>query len=450
MALLDQFGLAVTLDDPAAVADWDETVHGILAHAGNAPAALAAVRKRAPEFALGHAMRGLCCMILARGELVAVAHHDLTNARAALAQNRASEREVAYADALEAWLGGSPSRAALIMDQVLARWPCDALAVKIGHTVRFMLGDARGMRNSVESVLEHYGAGHTAQGYVLGCHAFALEETGDLAAAERIGKRALELAPDDAWGLHAVDHVYDMSARPADGIAWITSNRAAFGGANNFRFHLWWHLALHHLDLGQFDRVLDLYDGEIRRESSDDFRDIANASSLLARLDIEGVDVGRRWEEVSEIAARRIEDESLVFAGLHYLMALLGAGRHGEAMALVRRLSRDAARNLTEMDGVARIAGAPLAAALEAFWSDRPDTALDALLALRPRLGAIGGSHAQRDVFERITVEAAIRAGRFAIAEALIEDRVRFRGAVDGFAAGRRARCAAPAVALPA
>ncbi|NND49632.1 MAG: tetratricopeptide repeat protein [Rhizobiales bacterium] len=439
MAHVDEFGLTVTLDNPAAVATWNQTVHGVLAHAASTPCALSAVREEAPEFALGHAMRGLCCMILGRGELVDIARHDLDNARKALDEDPATERERLYLEALEAWLAGRPSQATHIMDRILVEWPRDALALKIGHSIRFMMGDPEGMRRSVASVLDHYGEDHPARGYALGCHAFALEETGDMAAAEAAGKQALQYAPDDAWGLHAVDHVYDMTARAADGVDWITSNRAAWEGANNFRFHLWWHLALHHLELGEVERVLELYDSEIRSEQTDDFRDIANGTSLLARLEIEGVDVGKRWEELAEIAARRVNDSSLVFASLHYLLALLATGRKAEAGAMIKRLSGDAARAKTEMDTVAHAVGLPAAEALQEFWSGSSDQALQGLMAVRPHLQAIGGSHAQRDVFERITIEAAVRAGRFATAEALIADRDQFRGASDRFSASRRA-----------
>jgi hypothetical protein len=53
-------------------------------------------------------------------------------------------------------------------------------------------------------------------------------------------------------------------------------------------------------------------------------------------------------------------------------------------------------------------------------------------------LQRIGGSHAQRDVFDRITIEAALRGGYTDAAEALLRDRmVRRGGALDGYAAAR-------------
>ncbi len=50
-----------------------------------------------------------------------------------------------------------------------------------------------------------------------------------------------------------------------------------------------------------------------------------------------------------------------------------------------------------------------------------------------------GGSHAQRDVFERLTIDAGLRAGCLSDAEAMLADRTARRGGhEDGYAAARR------------
>ncbi|MEM8664578.1 MAG: tetratricopeptide repeat protein, partial [Pseudomonadota bacterium] len=61
----------------------------------------------------------------------------------------------------------------------------------------------------------------------------------------------------------------------------------------------------------------------------------------------------------------------------------------------------------------------------------------------------IGGSHAQRDVFARLTIDAAIRAGRNEEARALIKSRAQLRGAYDRFGFERLLQCGPSAVDLP-
>lgn len=309
--------------------------------------------------------------------------------------------------------------------------------MKLVQSIQFVLGRPGEMRRSVERLLPAWRE-HPAIGYLHGCHAFALEETGAYSEAEAAGIRALDLAPDDAWGLHAVAHVYDMRGRARDGLAWLEPRRQAWAHCNNFRFHVWWHMALMHLDLGEADAALALYDAEIRRDRTDDYRDIANATSLLCRLEIDGIDVGNRWDELAAFAERRTEAGCVIFADLHYLLALIGGDREAAVSTLLQRLAREATRGATEMDAIALQPGLALSSGLAAFGQGDYLTAFAHLGTARSDLLSIGGSHAQRDIFERLTIEAALRAGELKAASRLLSDRTRRRGAKDGYTDRRR------------
>ena len=438
MPMFEVNGLPMTLEDHHAGAAWERVVSGFLAHSASTPEHLAVVLARAPEFALGWAAKGMFTLLLGRSELKPVAAEALDKAWAAITAAGATRREASYVRALAAWLAGRPSQAAVILDAVLVWHPEDALAMKLVHAIRFVLGDRRGMLRSVRSVIEHYGPEHPHAGYAMGCMSFALEENGAYSEAEHMGRAGLDLAPDDAWGLHAVAHVYDMTARSGTGIAWLSSQSGRWAHCNNFGTHVWWHLALFHLDRGDYDRVLELYDDKVRAEHTDDYRDISNGAAMLVRLEIEGVDVGGRWEELAALAAGRVEDGAVVFADLHYLLALHGGERDAEAGMLIARLERDARRSDHDMHEVAAVAGLPEARGLAAFRAGNYDDAFDRLRQVLPVLQRIGGSHAQRDVFARLAIEAGIRAGRWREAEQELVARARRRGAQDGFTSRRR------------
>lgn len=436
MSIHDQCGLPVQLDSPKALAAWNATVHGFLAHAAATPDHLQTVLDEAPGFALARIAKGFFLLLLGRAELNAEAREIGAEVDTLARQGALDDREALYAAALRDWLDGCPSGAAARLDAVHARWPGDALALKLAHGIRFMMGHRFAMRHSLEQALDVYQPDHPHAAYVIGCHAFALEETGDYDAAERQGRRALELAQDDAWALHAVTHVYEMTGRSSQGARFVTGNEQAWRHCSNFGYHVWWHLALFYLDLGDYDAVLSLYDDHVRRDRTDDYRDIANATSLLARLELEGVDVGARWAELADVAERRVNDGSVVFADLHYMLALTGAGRSGAAEQLARRL-QTSGETAGEMGLVAARAGAPVAEGLRAFRNADYAGAYQHLATARPRLQSIGGSHAQRDVFERITIDSAILAGACSQARRLIEQRNTMRGAPDRFARTR-------------
>ena len=46
-----------------------------------------------------------------------------------------------------------------------------------------------------------------------------------------------------------------------------------------------------------------------------------------------------------------------------------------------------------------------------AFYQDKPREALDRMLAVRQRHGQLGASHAQQDLYDQITVMAALQLG---------------------------------------
>ncbi len=427
----------VSLTDQESLSHWNKMILAFLAHGVSTPTHLGDVLKANPQFALGHAARGIFSLMMGRAELISTAQDAYIAARTAATAQEIAPREALWITALERWLQGSPSGAVAAMETILADNPSDTLSAKVSHGIRFILGDHIGMRASIENVLMAHADDHPCRGYVLGCHAFTLEETGEYDRAEATGREGLAHAPDDAWGLHAVAHVYDMTARPDEGIALIEQNCGAWDHCNNFRYHVWWHKALLHLDRGEADVALGLYDAQIRADKTDDYRDIANATSLLMRLELDGVNVGPRWDELADFAQARTSDGCLVFADLHYMLALTGADRPEAQAALTARFARDAAQ-VGEMNERVADPGVAALSGLNAFAEGRYGAAFSYLAQARPAMQTIGGSHAQRDVFERMTIDAGLRAGRIAETQTILQERIAQRdGAHDRFSATR-------------
>ncbi|MEL6290125.1 MAG: tetratricopeptide repeat protein [Pseudomonadota bacterium] len=439
MTHLDLCGCPVTSDTPAAREGWNRLTRSFLSHDAKAGDDLASTLKDDPQFALAQACRGIFSLLLGRRELTQTAQEAYDAARLSLRHADHDARSQAYTDALGHYLDGHLFQAADVLDHWLTKSPHDLVAVKLSHAIRFMMGDLSGMRRSLEMVRPAYGNATRLDGYFNGCYAFALEETGAYTEAEKAGRRALELAPDDAWGLHAVAHVFDMTTRAGDGVRWLERRTDAWRHCNNFRYHVWWHLALFYLDAGDYAEVLRLYDEEIRQDRTDDYRDISNGASLLSRLEIEGVDIGDRWEELATLSEARVEDGCAVFADLHYMLSLIGGDRIDAAGQLLSRMRADACRSMTDMDRVADHPGLNAAAGLMAFGEGHYTNAHANLSAAHRALQNIGGSHAQRDVFERITVEAALRAGALDDARLLLETRDARRADADAFTRSRLA-----------
>jgi tetratricopeptide (TPR) repeat protein len=395
----DRRGVAVTASTAAAVIRFDDAVASFLAHRADTLERVAAALAADDDLVLGHCLCGFLQLLLGRAELFPKARQALKRALASLAQRGGTPRERALTAALDAWCGGEMELSAAILEASLARHPLDAVTVKLLHNLRFMLGDAAGMRRSLESVLPAWTEETPEFGFVLGCHAFALEESGTLDAAEAAGKRALALAPQDVWGCHAVAHVHERRGEPAQGLAWLSAHEGKWDEVNNFARHLAWHEALYRLARNEIDAVFALYDRAIRAARSDDFRDVSNAAGLLHRLERAGHEVGRRWDELADIAERRSRDHALVFARLHYLLCLIGAGRSDAAYRSFAAMDIEARAGSGSQARLLARLGVPLAKILLA--EGHPATAL-AVPALRARLTGLGGSQAQREIFRRM------------------------------------------------
>jgi len=429
-------GLEVTAASPAAVMAFDRAIEAVLGHRADAGAAIQATFDADADMALCWILRGAAHLLLAKQESVPVAAEALVRAERSLAERGGTAREQLLTGALRAWVAGNMRQATDRIDEALGLNPLDGFALKLGHGLKFMLGDLVGMRRSLDRVLPHWRADVPGSGYVLGCHAFVLEESGDLIQAERVGREALERAPRDVWGAHAVAHVFEMQGRAADGIVWLASQSGQLPEVNNFAYHMHWHRALFHLALGEIDPVLELYDGSIRANRTDDFRDLANAVSLLWRLEAQGVDVGRRWDELADLSAARGADPSLAFSLAHRAFALVSARRLDVLARLIGELDAWVVDNATCQAGVLRVIGLPLLRAILAEASGHPDQAVDILFPIRHRLQSLGGSHAQRDLFHWFLTDAAIAAGRRVEAFELLADRTD-RHAITDWAADR-------------
>jgi tetratricopeptide (TPR) repeat protein len=422
----DRFGFRHSPAAADAVRAFEDAVLGVAGHKPSVAADLARATAADPGLVAAHALKGFAAVLLARAEMGAPARQALADARSALATGGGGTAdEAVLVAALERAVAGRFQDAAVRLDALLDRNPTAFLPAKIAHSLRFMIGDAHGMLAVGARVLDRWSRRTPGYGFLLGCHAFALEELGHLDAAERFGRRAVEIEPQDAWGLHAVSHVHEMRGRRAEGIAWIEGSRPVWSACNNFSFHMAWHLALFRLDGGDHDEVLRIYDEEVRPAATDDFRDVANAVSLLWRLEHEGVAVGRRWDELKAIAERRRHDVTLTFAALHNLLALVATGTTDAAYELHGAMEAAADRGSGDQAEAMGTVGVELAAAILDLSLNRAPRG--DLAALAGRLQRIGGSHAQRDVFVQALAGLAARRGDRAALDRILAVRRRLK-----------------------
>ncbi len=425
MTLNDIRGEPTSSTNRAALDIFDEAVAEFLGFTGDPVATIKGALEEDPGFVLGHCL--FAHLLVTATEKAMLPPVERTLQTLAGLAGSANARERGHIAAIQAWHDGELAKAADILAQVLLDHPRDAMALQIAHLTDFFRGDSQSLRDRIARVLPQWSQDTPGYGFVLGMHAFGLEECADYAAAEDSGRRAVEINANDAWAIHAVAHVMEMQGRLDDGIDWLTSRRAQWEGADLLSVHNGWHLALYHLDLGHEAEVLRLYDGPVRGERSNLAVDKLDASAMLWRLKLFGIDVGARWDELAEAWEPLAEDAHYAFNDAHAMMAFAATGRDELAQAQVRAMEARAAQGTTGGGGdnilMTREVGLPVCRGLLAFARENYGEAVDHILPVRTIAQRFGGSHAQRDVIALTLIEAALRAKNFSLARALAAER---------------------------
>ncbi len=237
----------------------------------------------------------------------------------------------------------------------------------------------------------------------------------------------MDLDGDDLWAIHAVAHVLEMQGRLDDGLAWLDYPADAWDDRNPFRGHVWWHRALFFLERGDYDQALAYYDSSVRAGAGAFYLDRQNMVALLARLEFQGCDVGDRWDELADEAEKHIDDHPMGFTDTHTMLALATTKRWDQADALIESQSAYAATPNDYSAGIMTQITIPVCKALQAYAHGDYEAVIERLLPIRHDWQPIGASHAQRDLFTQILIEAALKLCRADLAVALLAERVELR-----------------------
>jgi hypothetical protein len=396
----------------------EQGLHELRCYIGDPVASVERALAASPELVMGHVLKAYL-------HLTGTEPAALPVARAAhqAAQGlSANDRERRHLQAIKLLNEGRWRAAGRALEDLSVEYPRDALALQVGHLVDFFIGDSRMLRDRIARALPAWGKGVTGYHAVLGMHAFGLEETGDYARAEAAGRKSVELEPRDGWGQHAVAHVMEMQDRRREGVAWMRGNVDGWSPGSFFSVHNWWHVALFHLGLGEIDEVLSLYDGPVNGPRSSIILEMIDASALLWRLHLRGVDVGDRWETLADRWMPVATAGNYAFNDVHAMMAFVGAGR-GQSADAVLEAQRAAMDGTGDNVDFTREVGSPAARAIKAFGDGDYARTVELLRPIRSYSHRYGGSHAQRDLLDLTLIEAAARAGQDNLAAALRAER---------------------------
>jgi hypothetical protein len=366
----------------------------------------------------------------ARSALGAYANGSDAAADAASHDTDLHPRERAHLQVARRWIAGDMTGAGALLGEISVRYPKDLLALVVGHQIDFFCGDAVNLRDRIGRALGAWDdPADPRSGFLHGMYAFGLEECNQYGQAADVGQRAVETNPDDVWGIHAVVHTFEMQGQIPDGVRFMRARRNNWTQGNFLNVHNAWHYALYLLQADDVPGALAVYDTFLHHAGSEDIAlELLDATALLWRLHLEGVPAGDRWRPLAQAWARLLTPGFYPFNDMHAIMAFIGTGDLARAReilaaleAVIQKAEPTTGRTMTAAVGL------PVCRSLVHFATGEYEQVIAELFPIRTRVHEFGGSHAQRDAVERTLLEAAIRANRNDLANALVSERLAVR-----------------------
>jgi tetratricopeptide (TPR) repeat protein len=411
----DLYGLPITCDNDATRQGIDDFIHGFISFQTKAANVLD-VAKADPNNALANAYAAILYMLLEAPIAAKLARPFLKNAQRA---KGITPRETAAVKAAHLFAKGKIPELIALCEATVSAQPRDMVMLKLGQYHTFNIGDFPAMLRIAQKAQPK--AADIA--YAHGMLAFGFEECHLLDDAKAAAEHALTLDASEPWAHHALAHVYLTRGQVAEGTAFLESVAHHWADLNSFMHsHNWWHLALFYISSGRTDDLLAAYDTHVWGLSKDYSQDQVGAVSLLARIEFAGISVGTRWQDVADHVAKRGADTTSPFLTLQYLYAL-GRTARPEAETLLKAIEARAKDESKHDWQVWRDVAIWAAHGLAAHAAGDYEDTIRFLGKALPRLAEAGGSHAQRDLFEQIHLDALIRAGHSSRAQQVLEMR---------------------------
>jgi len=392
----------------AAAEAFGRGLHNLLRAAGDPLVEIEPALNEHPSFVMGHLLRAAVAILAKDARALPLLESALEAAGGEGIGPTDYERR--HLAAARAWLRGEPELAAERYAAILREWPRDVLALRLAQSSYFFVGQTAALRDAADLVAPAWSRGMPGFEYVLAMAAFGCAENGESERAETLGRWAAEIEPEFPFAIHAVAHALHGRRDYAGGRLWMQQRQAQWLTDSRMVAHNTWHLAQFELASGEPTRALAALDLRLIPAAFTSAASAADATALLWRLQLDGVDPGSRWLLLADCWNMYRSPGFWPFLDLHAAIAFNAAGDFDRAQRHARAVAA-CARADTHSAHLARTVTLPGLRAIEAFAAEAYDSAGVALRALRPALGYLGASQVQVSLFERMLIEAERRRG---------------------------------------
>jgi len=420
----DRYGMTISTHHPQAAERWQEGLDRLLSQNAGPETKFQEAIELDGDLAMAHGCLAFWYMQRARPD-----DAKASMERALCLAPNVTRRERQQLEATHLWIQGEGRQALAQLKDHLAEFPRDALLMRLAHLLYNRGCSSVGEANFPPVFLDllHGSAAQCEDNWAfLAEYAWAHHETGAIDDAMRLAQRSLDLHPTNAVAAHSVAHVYFERGDAVAGADFLRNWLAGFDCPASSYVHLSWHLALFELALGQYQRSIERYEQDIRPYVvAKSMATLPDSASFLWRLQLYSGSPSSHpaappWEDVRALARPMAEKPGLAFVVAHAALALAASDDQDGLTMMIDQL-RSAAE---QGDLFSRDMVVPLVQGIVAFAQGAYSQSAQLLEPVGPQLVRIGGSHAQREVFEDTLLEAYLRAEQFDKAEAMLAERL--------------------------
>jgi tetratricopeptide (TPR) repeat protein len=418
----DRYDLPLTTESDRAAAFYRDGADRILSAWHGAGEAFDNAIIEDPAFALAHIARARVHQL----------NMEFTEARTKAAQARqlaaaVTRRERRHVEITAAAIEGRPGVALTGAEQHLDEFPRDALVLSLllGAFGLYAFSGRADHDAARLAICERHARQYGEDWWFLTYLGWSHTEAGNVGVGRTVTERAFVLRPENGNAAHALSHALFEQGEAATGRTFLSDWLPAHDRASFLHGHLSWHIALAALEAGDLDGALNIYEQHIRPSDSwyPPMIVLTDSASLLWRLSLLGkTGLDPYWQEVAAYGDRFFPQAGAHFADVHYALVAAATGNEVLATRLAQMESREADGKLAP--GSSAIG---LCRGAQAFAEGDNDSAIRILEPLMPALVRIGGSHAQRELWEDTLIVAYLRAGHRDKATKMISDRLRRR-----------------------
>jgi len=428
----DRYGFALSTQSGAAAAQYQAGVDLLLSMWPGEAQALDAAIAADPDFALAHAARARLHAICAQPDAAKAA---ITQA-AALAEKNAkgyiTERERSHVNVLRLAIHGQSARALTAAREHLDQWPCDILIFSLPMGAFGLLAFS-GMadHDQARTDLCERHARHFPDDdwWFLTYRGWSHGENGNVTLGHALTARALQIRPANANAAHAHAHVcYEMGASQ-EAETFIADWLPGYARDGILHGHIAWHGALLALERGDTREALAAYRQHVAPAVNQGLpiNLISDAAGLLWRMHAYGHAVPPDlWQDAAAYASGYFQQGGFAFMDVH--MALIAAAT-GDDAALAARV-----QTLDDLLAAGKLPAGPVVPAVcravQAFAQQRYADCAQILAPVAVDVVRLGGSGAQREIFEDTLLQAWLRSGEAEKARTLLTRRLARRPSV--------------------